>query len=134
MGPRHFDGPKTTVSGGFFAVSDCLFCRIVRGEVPSTKLYEDDEIYAFKDINPRAPFHALVVPKRHIAAVSEAAPADAALLGRLMLVSARLAAQAPVDGPRGFRVVVNDGPSAGQMVPHIHFHVLAGRPLVWPPG
>lgn len=115
-------------------MSDCLFCRIARGEVPSAALYEDEEVYAFKDINPRAPFHALVIPRRHISALSDAVAGDAALLGHLLLVASQLGKGAAGSGAPGFRVVVNDGTAAGQMVPHIHAHVLAGRPFVWPPG
>lgn len=114
-------------------MTDCLFCKIREGQIPAAITYRDDEVLAFKDINPRAPLHQLVIPARHIASLATAGEDDAALLGRLMLVGARLAREAGY-GDGGFRVVVNAGPDAGQTVFHVHLHVLAGRPLGWPPG
>ncbi len=104
----------------------CIFCRIVRGEVPTDYLYEDELVVAFKDIAPRAPFHVLVVPKQHIASLAETE--DEPLLGRCNRVAAKLAIDAGF-GERGFRVQTNTGPEGGQDVFHLHSHVLAGRPL-----
>jgi histidine triad (HIT) family protein len=113
--------------------NNCLFCRIIAGEIPATKVYEDDLALAFRDINPQAPTHVLIVPKKHIASLSEASPDDQALLGHLTLVAPKLADQLGIaDG--GYRTVVNTGAGAGQSVWHIHIHLLGGRPLGWPPG
>ena len=114
-------------------MADCLFCKIRDGQIPAGITYRDDEVLAFKDINARAPLHQLVIPARHIASLAAASSDDAALLGRLMLVGAKLAKDAGY-GDAGFRVVVNAGADAGQSVFHVHLHVLAGRPLAWPPG
>lgn len=103
---------------------DCLFCKIAGGELPSEKLYEDDEICAFRDIHPQAPFHALVIPKRHLATLDEFSAADAALAGRLMLTGQRLAAE---QGLPGYRVAMNVNREGGQVVFHAHLHVLGGR-------
>ena len=113
-------------------MSDCLFCKIVAGDIPSDKLYEDDDLIAFRDINPQAPLHVLVVPRRHIASLDDAGPDDRELLGKTLLVARRLAEEHGVAG--GYRVVNNCGASAGQSVFHIHFHLLGGRSLGWPPG
>lgn len=113
-------------------MSDCLFCRIVAGEIPSRKVYEDERLYAFEDIKPGAPTHILVVPKRHIAGLAEATPEDAALLGEMQLCAAALARARGVR--HGYRTVINVGPDAGQSVFHLHLHLLGGRPLAWPPG
>jgi histidine triad (HIT) family protein len=107
-------------------VDDCTFCRIVRGELPADIRYQDDTIMAFKDINPRAPFHVLVVPREHIRSLAETD--DEALLGHLVRVAAQLAKDAGF-GERGFRVQSNTGPEGGQDVFHLHWHVYAGRPL-----
>jgi len=111
----------------------CLFCRICRGEVPANIVYRDEEVLAFKDIHPQAPFHILVIPLRHVASVAEAGADDQALFGKLLLTGAHLA---KADGfeNSGFRAVMNAGPDAGQSVFHAHLHVLAGRALQWPPG
>ena len=114
-------------------MSDCLFCKICEGKIPATITYRDDDVLAFEDIGPKAPFHQLVIPLRHIASLTEAKSEDAALLGKLMLVASRLAGEAGFAGG-GFRVVMNAGPDAGQTVFHVHLHVLAGRALGWPPG
>jgi histidine triad (HIT) family protein len=114
-------------------MSDCLFCKIVQGQIPATVTYRDDEVVAFKDLNPRAPLHQLVIPTRHIATLAGAAEEDAPILGRLMVVASKLARDAG-HGERGFRVVMNAGADAGQTVFHVHLHVLAGRALDWPPG
>jgi histidine triad (HIT) family protein len=114
-------------------MTDCLFCKIRDGQVPAGITFRDEEVLAFKDINPRAPLHQLVIPTRHVASLATATPADAALLGRLMLVAAQLARDAGY-ADSGFRVVMNAGKDAGQTVFHVHLHVLAGRELAWPPG
>ena len=114
-------------------MSDCLFCKICAGTIPATITYRDDEVLAFKDIGPKAPFHQLVIPIRHIGSLAEAKAEDAALLGKLLHVASRLAREAGY-AERGFRVVMNSGPDAGQSVPHVHLHALAGRELGWPPG
>jgi histidine triad (HIT) family protein len=114
-------------------MSDCLFCKIRDGQVQAAITHRDTDVLAFKDVNPKAPFHELVIPTRHIASLAGAAPEDASLLGRLMAVGAQRAKDAG-HGDAGFRVVMNSGLAAGQSVFHIHLHVLAGRTLSWPPG
>ena len=106
----------------------CLFCRIARGEVPSRKAYEDDEILAYHDINPAAPVHLLVVPKLHVDSLLTTGPEHAALLGKLMILAPRLAKEQGCDN--GFRVVINNGPDGGQEVFHLHIHILGG-PRPW---
>lgn len=110
-----------------------LFERIAAREVPAEIVYEDDDILAFRDINPQAPVHVLIVPKRVIARVGDATAQDAALLGRLLLTAQKLAAELGVSNS-GYRLVVNNGPQAGETIPHLHLHLLGGRPLRWPPG
>jgi histidine triad (HIT) family protein len=114
-------------------MSDCLFCKIRDGQIPATITYRDQDVIAFKDITPKAPFHQLVIPTQHIASLPEAKAEHAALLGKLMVVASDLASAAGYR-ERGFRVVMNAGPDAGQSVAHVHLHVLAGRSLDWPPG
>mgnify|MGYP001815745545 FL=1 len=111
----------------------CLFCKIVTGEIPSAKVHEDELVLAFDDINPVAPVHQLVIPKRHIASAADLAETDAALLGRLFAVAAKLAADADLPDS-GYRVVTNVGVDGGQSVDHLHFHLLGGRAMTWPPG
>lgn len=111
---------------------NCIFCKIIAGEIPSNKVYEDDQIYAFRDINPAAPTHVLIIPKKHIAYVSEMQPEDKALIGHLIYSAARIAEQEGITN--GFRLVVNNGADAGQAVFHIHYHLLGGRKMTWPPG
>jgi histidine triad (HIT) family protein len=111
--------------------SDCLFCRIARKEIPAKLVYEDDEIFAFEDINPQAPDHILICPRRHLESLSEAVAEDAALLGRILLVGAKLAKQRKRSD---FRAVFNNGPEAGQSVFHLHLHLLGGRAFSWLPG
>jgi histidine triad (HIT) family protein len=112
---------------------DCLFCKILKGEIPASIIYEDDRLIAFKDINPQAPLHALVVPKRHIASLNELAPEDDALVGEMIRRAAAIAKQHGY-AESGFRTVFNTNAAAGQTVFHIHLHVLGGRSLGWPPG
>jgi len=111
---------------------NCLFCRIIRGETPSKKVYEDDHVFAFEDIHPQAPSHVLVIPKKHFAGLKEAQAADAEVIGRCYLVAAQIARQRNIE--QGYRTVVNVGPGAGQSVFHFHVHLLGGRRLGWPPG
>ncbi len=113
-------------------MSDCLFCKIRDGEIPSNKAYEDDDVIAFHDINPQAPVHLLIVPKRHIASLDDAGTDDGPLLGKILLTAQKLAAKNGVAG--SYRVVNNCGESAGQSVFHVHFHLLGGRAMTWPPG
>jgi len=111
----------------------CLFCRIVRREIPASIVYEDDRLLAFSDINPQAPLHALVIPKRHIDSLNALAPGDDALVGEMIRRAAAIAREKGY-ADRGFRTVFNTNAEAGQTVFHIHLHVLAGRGLSWPPG
>jgi histidine triad (HIT) family protein len=104
----------------------CLFCRIAAGEVPADRVYEDDEVLAFKDIHPQAPFHCLVIPKTHVATLNDFLPQQSALIGRLLLAAKRIAAE---NGLPGYRVAMNVGKEGGQVVFHAHLHVLGGRPL-----
>ena len=114
-------------------MSDCLFCKIRDGQIPAAITYRDEELLAFKDINPRAPLHQLIIPLKHVASLTTAQPEDAELLGKLMLAGSQLAREAGY-ADSGFRVVMNAGKDAGQTVFHVHLHVLAGRALAWPPG
>jgi histidine triad (HIT) family protein len=111
----------------------CLFCRIVAGEIPASKVHEDADLVAFNDINPQAPLHVLIVPKRHIATTSDLKAADEALVGKLVRAAAAIAAERGY-ADRGYRTVFNCNAEAGQTVFHIHLHLLAGRHLGWPPG
>jgi histidine triad (HIT) family protein len=113
-------------------MSDCLFCEIIAGKLPSKKVYEDDRVLAFADIDPQAPTHVLIVPKRHIVDLREAKPEDAELVGYCQLVAAKIARERDIEN--GYRTVYNVGPGAGQSVLHLHLHLLGGRPLAWPPG
>ena len=114
-------------------MAECLFCAIVAGDVPSTKVLETDRILAFRDINPQAPTHVLVIPKTHYPDVAALAAADAALLGEVINAAQEIAAAEGV-AETGYRVVFNTGVQAGQTVPHVHGHVLGGRSFTWPPG
>lgn len=111
----------------------CLFCKIANKEIPPKLAYEDDEVMAFHDINPVAATHVLVIPKKHITSLADAADEDQALLGKLLLVAKKVAEQEGRTA-EGFRTVINTGPNAGQSVFHIHVHVLGGRAMAWPPG
>jgi histidine triad (HIT) family protein len=110
----------------------CIFCRIAAKNIPSTIVYEDDDVVAFRDLSPQAPTHVLVIPKRHIASLDDVVASDAKLLGAMMLAAKGVAAASGLVG--GYRIVTNCGAHAGQSVSHIHFHVLGGRPMAWPPG
>ena len=111
----------------------CLFCRIVAGEIPSTKVAEDDVVIAFRDINPRAPTHVLVVPREHIASAADLTEADAPLLGRIFGTAAAIAHSEGI-ADAGYRIVTNVGAWGGQSVDHLHFHLMGGRAFSWPPG
>lgn len=111
---------------------DCLFCRIIRGEIPAKKVYEDEETLVFEDIKPQAPTHLLIIPKKHIVGIREAKAEDAEIVGKLNLVAAQIARDRKIEN--GYRTVFNVGPGAGQSVFHLHLHLLGGRPLSWPPG
>jgi histidine triad (HIT) family protein len=113
--------------------ADCLFCRIVAGEIPSTKVDEDDTVLAIRDINPQAPTHILLMSKAHIASAQELGKTDAGLLGAIFAMSADLADREGV-AANGYRVVTNVGHDGGQSVDHLHFHLLGGRRFTWPPG
>ena len=112
--------------------SDCLFCKIGAKQIPSKIVYEDDDVFAFEDINPQAPTHILICPRKHLAALHDAAPEDQALVGKLQLVAAELARKRNLLG--GYRTVHNNGSGAGQSVFHLHLHLLGGRGFHWPPG
>lgn len=112
---------------------DCLFCRMVTGEIQPDMVREDEELIAFRDINPQAPLHVLVVPRRHIATTNDLGPDEAALVGRMVLAAREIAAEEGV-AETGYRLVFNCNEGAGQSVFHLHLHLLAGRRLGWPPG
>lgn len=114
-------------------MDDCLFCRIIAGQIPARRLHEDDDCIAFADINPQAPHHVLIIPRKHVASVSGLTAEDDRVVGAIHRVAAQLAEQLGVSRS-GYRVVTNTGPGAGQTVFHLHFHLLGGRALGWPPG
>lgn len=111
----------------------CLFCRIVRREIPAKVVYEDEHVLAFDDINPQAPVHTLVIPKLHLSSIAETTPEDAPLLGHLIRVGSQIARDKGV-AETGYRLVANTGRHGGQTVFHLHLHLLGGRPMQWPPG
>lgn len=116
-------------------VSDCLFCRVVRGELPSVRVAESEHAYAFRDISPQAPVHVLVVPREHVTSAHELTPEQAHLVSACVQLAQEVAAIEGIDAPdRGYRLVFNVGPDANMSVPHLHLHVLGGRPMGWPPG
>ncbi len=112
---------------------DCLFCKIIAGEIPSNKVYSDDDLYAFEDINPAAPQHILIIPKKHLTNINSANEKDEALLGKLLLRANEIAKELGL-AEDGFRYVINTGRDGGQTVFHLHLHILGGRALSWPPG
>ncbi len=114
-------------------MSDCIFCKIDQGEIPSDKVFEDDKLFVIQDINPQAPTHLLIIPKRHIPTLLDLEEGDAPVIGRVYEVANLLAKEGGFD-QSGFRVVINCGAGAGQSVFHIHYHLLAGRAMRWPPG
>ncbi|MDO5715409.1 MAG: histidine triad nucleotide-binding protein [Tissierellia bacterium] len=111
---------------------DCLFCKIIQKEIPSTKIYEDDLVYAFEDVSPQAPVHFLIVPKEHISSIDDISENHKELIGHIFLVAKKIAAEKGLD--KGYRIVNNCKADGGQTVDHLHFHVLGGRSLQWPPG
>jgi len=113
------------------AMDNCLFCRIRDGEIPATIVYSDDQVVAFRDVNPQAPVHLLVIPRKHVRSLADATAEDTTLLGHLSLVASRLARDGGLDS---FRTVTNSGAGAGQSVWHLPLHLLGGRPMQWPPG
>jgi histidine triad (HIT) family protein len=112
---------------------DCLFCKIVRNEIPATVVLDNDDVLAFRDLNPMAPMHVLVIPKRHIAGADFIAPGDGDVVAAMFIAAKEVAAADGVD-QSGYRTVFNVGPDSGQSVPHLHLHVLGGRQMKWPPG
>lgn len=113
-------------------MSDCLFCNIVQGKIKSRRVYEDDKVFAFEDIDAQAPTHVLIVPKKHIRGLKEAEADDAEIIGYMQLIAAKLGRERAVED--GYRTVFNVGPQAGQSVFHLHLHLIGGRTLAWPPG
>jgi histidine triad (HIT) family protein len=113
--------------------SDCLFCRIVSGELPAAQIHTDESVVAIRDISPQAPTHILLLSRKHIASVGEVGPADTDLMGRICAVAAELATREGI-AQDGYRLVVNVGRNGGQTVDHLHVHMLGGRPMAWPPG
>ena len=114
-------------------MSDCLFCGVVEGKIKGNIVYQDGSVIAFKDINPKAPVHILIIPRKHVAGVLDLSAEDGALIGHIFAVAARLAREQGI-ADAGFRVVVNSGADAGQSVFHLHYHLLGGRRMSWPPG
>ncbi len=114
-------------------MTDCLFCKMVAGDIKPDTVYENDEVLAFRDINPQTPVHVLVIPKRHIATTNDLEAGDAELIGKLYLVAKQVAEQEGIAEP-GYRTLINCNRDGGQAVYHIHLHLMGGRPLGWPPG
>jgi histidine triad (HIT) family protein len=114
-------------------MTTCIFCKIANGDIPAEVVYEDDQVMAFRDLNPQAPLHVLVIPRKHISTINDITSEDAELLGRLYLAAREVAKEAGL-AERGYRTVMNCNSEAGQSVYHIHLHVLAGRAMQWPPG
>lgn len=112
---------------------DCLFCKIVQGQIPADIVFSNDRILAFRDINPQAPVHILIIPKKHIAGLNDITPGDNELLGEMMNAARELAQKEHIDRD-GYRLAVNCGKAAGQAVAHLHYHLLGGRVFSWPPG
>ena len=113
-------------------MTDCLFCKIRDGEIPSEIVYENEHVLAFNDINPQAPIHILIIPKKEIPQLSLSDENDSELLGKLLIAANKIAEDH--DTKDAFRIVINNGKNGGETVPHLHVHILAGRPLLWPPG
>lgn len=111
---------------------DCIFCKIVNGDIPSTKVYEDERVYAFNDLEPQAPVHVLIIPKEHIVSAADIGTENSGLVAAVFEAAAKIAKQLNLDN--GFRIVTNSGEDGQQSVPHLHFHMLGGRKMKWPPG
>lgn len=114
-------------------MTDCLFCKIIKGEIESHKVFEDDNVFAFYDIDPKAPTHILVIPKKHIPSVSEMSEDDIPLVGKIIYTATKIAEQEDIERT-GYRLVINNGPDAGMAVDHLHLHLIGGRKMGWPPG
>ena len=114
-------------------MEECIFCKIASGDIPADKVYEDDKVVAFRDLNPQAPTHVLVIPRKHIATLNDVEPEDEALIGRMYGAAREIAVNEDV-AESGYRTVVNCNKAAGQVVFHVHMHMLAGRGMGWPPG
>ncbi|MDD3517628.1 MAG: histidine triad nucleotide-binding protein [Chromatiales bacterium] len=114
-------------------MTDCIFCRIAAGEIPANIVYQDEDVLAFRDLNPQAPVHVLIIPRRHIATLNDVAPEDVQLLGRLLLAAKMVAEQEGL-AEAGYRTVINCNADGGQTVFHVHVHLLGGRSMNWPPG
>lgn len=114
-------------------IMNCLFCKIIAGEIPSAKVYEDEDLYAFRDIDPKAPIHILVIPKKHLSSMNDLDEVSAPIVSKAFLILKKLATDEGID-ESGYRVVVNTLKDGGQSVEHLHFHLLGGRSLSWPPG
>jgi histidine triad (HIT) family protein len=114
-------------------VEECIFCKIVKGEIPSEKVYEDDLVLSFKDINPGAPVHVLIVPKKHIESINDLDKEDSNIIAHIFMAAKKIAGDLNI-AEDGYRIVSNTGRYGGQTVPHVHFHLLGGRSLNWPPG
>lgn len=112
---------------------DCVFCKIVAGQIPAQTLYQDEHVTAFHDVNPQAPVHVLIVPNRHVESLATAGPEDATVLGHILAIAPRIAAETGIAN-NGYRIVFNTGRDAGMAVFHLHAHVLGGRRMAWPPG
>lgn len=112
-------------------MADCIFCKILEGEIPSKKVYEDEEVFAFHDVNPEAPIHILIIPKKHISKIAEIKANDSPLMGKVLYAAQMIARD---QGLEHYRLVNNNGEEAGQSVFHIHFHLMGGRSFAWPPG
>lgn len=115
-------------------MQDCLFCKIVAGEIPANIVYQDNDVVAFRDINPQAPQHILFIPHRHIASMTDLTPADGPMLASIYTTATRVARELGLEESGGYRFVTNVGPNAGQSVFHLHFQLLGGRQFAWPPG
>ncbi|AZV55794.1 histidine triad nucleotide-binding protein [Clostridium sp. AWRP] len=114
-------------------MEDCIFCKIIKGEIPSEKIYEDDMVLSFKDIEPAAPVHVLIIPKKHIGSINDLTEDDSKIIAHIYLVAKQIATKLGID-EKGYRIVTNCGEEAGQTVHHVHFHLLGGRSFAWPPG
>jgi histidine triad (HIT) family protein len=114
-------------------MSECIFCKIADGQIKSERVYEDDQLVAFRDLNPQAPVHVLIIPREHIPTTNDLTPTQSSLIGNMILVAKQVAVQEGI-AKRGYRTVLNCNAEAGQSVFHIHLHLLGGRPMTWPPG
>ncbi|NLM35825.1 MAG: histidine triad nucleotide-binding protein [Clostridiales bacterium] len=114
-------------------MADCIFCKIIKGEIPSEKVYENENVIAFKDINPAAPVHILIIPRKHISSINDIEEMDSNIIGEIFLAAKEIARQLGI-AEDGYRVVSNCGEKAGQTVMHLHYHLIGGRSLTWPPG